>query len=378
MRRGKRGYSSKLMSKQILRESLAVRRLLEVNPSDLKDNVIAINRVTKVVKGGKNLSFSALVVVGDSHGHAGFGMGKAREVPMAIKKGIEQAKKNLIKLNLKGSTIPHQVLGRYGSAQVLLKPAGEGTGVIAGGPVRKVMQVAGITNVLTKSIGTSNPHNVVKAMFAALLGLKDAAQVAETRSKTVEEISGKTAKEKAAVGRGTQDPAKESRRKKLRQRKDKVGSQLHWLHRRHAPDHSRSRSAKIASSGGAPGHAGGARHDSQGASPRGSGGVGAWRKRQQAVRASAAGTSRRARHRKSSALSRSRTCIRLRVRASAKSAWAAASAPSSARPRAPATKGNSPVAAIRAVADLKAARCRCTAAFRSAASTIRLASRIRW
>ena len=111
------------MSKQILRDSLAVRRILEVNPSDLKDDVIAINRVTKVVKGGKNLSFSALVVVGDSHGHAGFGMGKAREVPMAIKKGIEQAKKNLIKLNLKGSTIPHQVTGRYGSAQVLLKPA---------------------------------------------------------------------------------------------------------------------------------------------------------------------------------------------------------------------------------------------------------------
>src|SRR5689334_13584721 len=191
MRRGKRGYSSKPMSKQILRDSLAVRRLLEVNPSDLKDDVVAINRVTKVVQGGKNLSFSALVVVGDSHGHAGFGMGKAREVPMAIKKGIEQAKKNLIQLNLKGTTIPHQVVGRYGSAQVLLKPAAEGTGVIAGGPVRKVMQVAGIHNVLTKSIGTSNPHNVIKATFAALLGLKDAAQVAETRTKTVEEITGK-------------------------------------------------------------------------------------------------------------------------------------------------------------------------------------------
>jgi small subunit ribosomal protein S5 len=182
------------MSKQILRESLAVRRLLEVNPSDLKDDVIAINRVTKVVKGGKNLSFSALVVVGDNHGHAGFGMGKAREVPMAIKKGIEQAKKNLIKLNMKGSTIPHQVTGRYGSAQVLLKPASEGTGVIAGGPVRKVMQVAGITNVLTKSLGTSNPHNVIKATFAALLSLKDASQVAEIRSKTVEEIRGKSPK----------------------------------------------------------------------------------------------------------------------------------------------------------------------------------------
>jgi small subunit ribosomal protein S5 len=113
---------------------------------------------------------------------------------MAIKKGIEQAKKNLIKLNLKGSTIPHQVIGRYGSAQVLLKPASEGTGVIAGGPVRKVMQVAGVHNVLTKSLGTSNPHNVVKATFAALLSLKDAAHVAETRSKTVDEISGRQQK----------------------------------------------------------------------------------------------------------------------------------------------------------------------------------------
>ncbi len=179
-----------------------MRRVLDVNLSDLKDDVVAINRVTKVVKGGKNLSFSALVVVGDSRGHAGFGMGKAREVPMAIKKGIEQAKKNLIKLNMKGTTIPHQVTGWYGSAQVLLKPASEGTGVIAGGPVRKVMQVAGITNVLTKSIGTSNPHNVVKATFAALLSLKDIGQVAETRSKTIEEVSGKPPKaekvEKAA------------------------------------------------------------------------------------------------------------------------------------------------------------------------------------
>src|SRR5208337_3872465 len=192
------------MSKQILRDSLAVRRVLDVNLSDLKDDVVAINRVTKVVKGGKNLSFSALVVVGDSRGHAGFGMGKAREVPMAIKKGIEQAKKNLIKLNMKGTTIPHQVTGRYGSAQVLLKPASEGTGVIAGGPVRKVMQVAGITNVLTKSLGTSNPHNVVKATFAALLSLKDAGQVAETRSKTIEEVSGKPPKaEKVEKGAAT-------------------------------------------------------------------------------------------------------------------------------------------------------------------------------
>src|SRR5256714_6399796 len=172
MRRGKRGYSSKPMSKQILRDSLAVRRLLEVNPSELKDDVIAINRVTKVVKGGKNLSFSALVVVGDSHGHAGFGMGKAREVPMAIKKGIEQAKKNLIKLNMKGTTIPHAVLGRYGSAQVLLKPASEGTGVIAGGPVRKVMQVAGIFKILTKPPGASHPPEKGKDTSPALSSFK--------------------------------------------------------------------------------------------------------------------------------------------------------------------------------------------------------------
>ena len=162
---------------------------MNVNPSDLKDDVIAINRVTKVVKGGKNLSFSALVVVGDSRGHAGFGMGKAREVPMAIKKGIEQAKKNLIKLNMKGTTIPHQVLGRYGSAQVLLKPAPDGTGVIAGGPVRKVMQVAGITNVLTKSIGSHNPHNVVKATIDALEQLRDKAEVAELRGLGIEKVS---------------------------------------------------------------------------------------------------------------------------------------------------------------------------------------------
>ena len=175
---------------------------IDIGALELKDQVVAINRVTKVVKGGKNLSFSALVVVGDSRGHAGFGMGKAREVPMAIKKGIEQAKKNLVKLNLKGSTIPHQVTGWYGSAQVLLKPASEGTGVIAGGPVRKVMQVAGIQNVLTKSLGTSNPHNVVKATFAALLSLKDVAQVAETSSKTVEEIRGKSPKQNGAAAAG--------------------------------------------------------------------------------------------------------------------------------------------------------------------------------
>jgi small subunit ribosomal protein S5 len=184
------------MPKHILKETLAVRRAIEVNANSLKDQVVAIQRVTKVVKGGKNLSFSALVVVGDQQGHAGFGMGKAREVPMAIRKAIEQAKKNMIRLNLKGSTIPHQVLGLYGSGQVLLKPAPDGTGITAGGPVRAVMEVAGISNVLTKSIGTSNPHNVIKATFDALLRLKDISKVAELRSKTVEELSSDGARKK--------------------------------------------------------------------------------------------------------------------------------------------------------------------------------------
>lgn len=177
------------MPKNVLKSVLSVRRNLAVSPAELKDQVVSINRVTKVVKGGKNLSFTALVVVGDGNGHAGFGMGKAREVPMAIRKAVEQAKKNLIPVNRKGTTIPHQVVGHYGSGQVLLKPAPEGTGVIAGGAVRAVMEVAGIQNVLTKCIGTSNPHNVVKATFDALLKLKDPAQVAELRGKPAEELS---------------------------------------------------------------------------------------------------------------------------------------------------------------------------------------------
>jgi small subunit ribosomal protein S5 len=175
------------MPKQVLKDTLAVRRPIEANPMSLKDQVVSINRVTKVVKGGKNLSFSALVVVGDQAGHAGFGMGKAREVPMAIRKAIEQAKKNMLKFNLKGNTIPHTVIGRFGSGHVLLKPAPEGTGVIAGGAVRAVMEVAGIQNVLTKSIGTSNPHNVVKATFDALIRLKDVGRLAELRGKVPEE-----------------------------------------------------------------------------------------------------------------------------------------------------------------------------------------------
>ena len=154
----------------------------------LKDTVVSINRVTKVVKGGKNLSFSALVVVGDESGHVGYGNGNAKEVPQAIRKAIESAKKRLIKVNVSQTTIPHLSLGRYGAGQVLLKPAPEGTGVIAGGAVRAVMTSAGIQNVLTKSLGTANPHNVIKATFEALSQLRDKDSVAALRGKTVQEL----------------------------------------------------------------------------------------------------------------------------------------------------------------------------------------------
>jgi small subunit ribosomal protein S5 len=149
---------------------------------NLKEQVVSINRVTKVVKGGKNMSFSALVVVGDPGARiVGFGTGKAKEVPAAIKKGIEAAKKNLRKVNVLATTIQHTVLGKFGSGLVLLKPAPEGTGVIAGGPVRAVITAVGIPNVLTKSIGSHNPHNVVKATIAALEQLRDKKEVAELR-----------------------------------------------------------------------------------------------------------------------------------------------------------------------------------------------------
>src|SRR6202011_6060634 len=156
---------------------------------NLKEQVVSINRVTKVVKGGKNMSFSALVVVGDSSARVvGFGVGKAKEVPSAIRKGIEAAKKNLRKIHMLENTIPHQVLGKFGAGLVLLKPAPEGTGVIAGGPVRAVIQACGIPNVLTKSIGSHNPHNVVKATINALEQLRDKSAVAEMRGLTIDKM----------------------------------------------------------------------------------------------------------------------------------------------------------------------------------------------
>ena len=165
------------------------KKIIDAASLNLKDQVVAINRVTKVVKGGKNLSFAALVVVGDpSAAVVGYGSGKAKEVPQAIRKGVEQARKNLIRVPLQGRTIPHAIVGHYGAGRVMLKPASEGTGVIAGGPVRAVVQSAGISNILTKSLGSTNPHNVVKATFDGLRRLKEPNGVAKMRGKQVEEL----------------------------------------------------------------------------------------------------------------------------------------------------------------------------------------------
>jgi small subunit ribosomal protein S5 len=166
------------------------RKYVDASKLDLQERVVNINRVAKVVKGGRNFRFSALVVVGDENGHVGVGMSKATEVPEAIRKAVQNAKKHIVQVPLIGTTIPHEITGVYGAGRVLLKPSQEGTGVIAGGAVRAVCELAGIKDIRTKSLGTSNPINVVNATMEALTGLKKAEDVAKLRGKSVEEILG--------------------------------------------------------------------------------------------------------------------------------------------------------------------------------------------
>lgn len=162
---------------------------IESEQQELIDKVVHINRVAKVVKGGRRFSFSAVVVVGDGNGQIGWGLGKANEVPEAIRKGIEHARKNLVEVPIINKTIPYEVIGRFGASKVLLKPASEGTGVIAGAATRAVVETAGIKNILAKSLGSNNPHNLIKATFDGLLQLRSAEQISQKRGKKVAEIA---------------------------------------------------------------------------------------------------------------------------------------------------------------------------------------------